>query len=354
MVIEEGSTIHRAVLCRVLHKPARTRARRQNICYGRRIYRQVMLDGIGAFFAPKVSDAAAGRAPHKEVTGYEILQSRGVFQGSRRFLYRLSERRFAPPKRSSRNSAEPHRVGHRLHLSDHAAIRARRHTMGYGLGPASASRSMTGEAAVITSSETRFWHHGLTSSSATRGHKNDGVIVSSTISIGGDWRPGHIVSREQPLEVDEAPDHRGGEGYGRGWVRHHRPQYDVGKMQATLVRRDTEERAEVIIASSECMLNRQAARSRCRKAIRRRTIVKPKFGVDEDICTRPAHAVVGAVAVGEVLAIARDDPVAPIDERCRLRQSARGAMRRAGPSFTRRCEIRADGTVLENTAARDG
>ena len=111
---------------------------------------------------------------------------------------------------------------------------------------------------------------------------------------------------------------------GVDWVRHIDRTYDVGKMQATLREAlTTEEKGpKVIVASSECMLNRQRReKPLVDKAIKGgERVVKPKFGVDEDICTGD-HACMRlsgcpSLSVKSLDDPLRDDPVAHIDQSC--------------------------------------
>ena len=108
------------------------------------------------------------------------------------------------------------------------------------------------------------------------------------------------------------------------WVRHIDRTYDVGKMQDTLREAlTTEEKGpKVIVASSECMLNRQRReKPLVDKAIKGgERVVKPKFGVDEDICTGD-HACMRlsgcpSLSVKSLDDPLRDDPVAHIDQSC--------------------------------------
>jgi indolepyruvate ferredoxin oxidoreductase alpha subunit len=111
---------------------------------------------------------------------------------------------------------------------------------------------------------------------------------------------------------------------GAKWVRHIDRTYDVTKMRDTLKEAlTTKERGpKIIVASSECMLNRQRReRPLVAKAIadgERR--VKPRFGVDEDVCTGD-HACMRlsgcpSLSVKKLDDPLRDDPVAAIDESC--------------------------------------
>jgi indolepyruvate ferredoxin oxidoreductase alpha subunit len=108
------------------------------------------------------------------------------------------------------------------------------------------------------------------------------------------------------------------------WVRQHDRTYDVGGLQATLKEALTtpEKGPKVIIASSECMLNKQRREGPViRQAIKDgRRMVKTRFGVDEDVCTGD-HACIRlsgcpSLSVKQLDDPLRDDPVASIDQNC--------------------------------------
>jgi indolepyruvate ferredoxin oxidoreductase alpha subunit len=113
-------------------------------------------------------------------------------------------------------------------------------------------------------------------------------------------------------------------GIGAKWVRQIDRTYDVGKMRDTLKEALTtgEKGPKVIIASSECMLNKQRrVKPLVNKAIKAGTrTVKERFGVDEDVCTGD-HACIRlsgcpSLSVKHTNDPLRDDPVASIDNSC--------------------------------------
>uniref|UniRef100_UPI0025BDF411 thiamine pyrophosphate-dependent enzyme n=1 Tax=Bosea sp. (in: a-proteobacteria) TaxID=1871050 RepID=UPI0025BDF411 len=203
-------------------------------------------------------------------------------------------------------------------------------TMGYGLGPASASAFNSPDAkrrSISFVGDGGFWHNGLTSSIGNAVfNKNDGVIVIvdnfySAATGGQDILSSRAGNRTKSTKHPITDAVR---GMGVQWVRHIDRTYDVGKMQATLKEAlTTEEKGpKVIVASSECMLNRQRReRPLVDKAIKGGTrVVKPKFGVDEDICTGD-HACMRlsgcpSLSVKTLPDPLRDDPVAAIDQSC--------------------------------------
>ena len=79
---------------------------------------------------------------------------------------------------------------------------------------------------------------------------------------------------------------------------------------------------KIIVASSECMLNKQRrVRPLIGKAIKSgKRVVREKFGVDEDICTGD-HACIRlsgcpSLSIKHTDDPLKDDPVAAIDENC--------------------------------------
>jgi ferredoxin len=108
------------------------------------------------------------------------------------------------------------------------------------------------------------------------------------------------------------------------WVRQIDRTYDVAGMRDTLKEALTtdHEGPKVIVASSECMLNRQRREKPLMKqAIADgRRVEKPKFGVDEDVCTGDHACMRLSGCPSLTLKIPddplRDDPVAYIDQTC--------------------------------------
>ncbi|MCA0275418.1 MAG: indolepyruvate ferredoxin oxidoreductase subunit alpha [Proteobacteria bacterium] len=203
-------------------------------------------------------------------------------------------------------------------------------TMGYGLGPASASAFNSPDAkrrSISFVGDGGFWHNGLTSSVGNAVfNKNDGVIVVvdnyySAATGGQDILSSRASNRTKSTKhpITDAL-----KGMGVKWVRHLERTYDVGMMRDTLKEAlTTEEKGpKVIVASSECMLNRQRREGPVRKqAIADgKRVTKTKFGVDEDVCTGD-HACMRlsgcpSLSVKQLDDPLRDDPVATIDENC--------------------------------------
>lgn len=202
-------------------------------------------------------------------------------------------------------------------------------TMGYGLGPASAS-AFNVEAAkrpISIMGDGGFWHNGLSSSVGNAVYnKHDGVILivdnHYSAATGGQDIPSSRAANGRRKTNNGIVD--AVKGVGVKWVRQIDRTYDVGRMRDTL--RDALTTAEkgpkVIVASSECMLNRQRrVKPLVAKAVKEgRRVVRERFGVDEDVCTGD-HACIRlsgcpSLSVKHLDDPLRDDPVAAIDNTC--------------------------------------
>jgi indolepyruvate ferredoxin oxidoreductase, alpha subunit len=202
-------------------------------------------------------------------------------------------------------------------------------TMGFGLGPASnAAFDGGGEKRPISIlGDGGFWHNGLTSSVGNAVfNQSDGVIMIvdnyySAATGGQDILSSRAENRSKSTNNSIAGAVK---GIGVKWVREIDRTYDVAKVRDTLKEAlTTEEKGpKVIIASSECMLNRQRReRPLLTQAVKDgKRVVKPKFGVDEDVCTGD-HACMRlsgcpSLSLKKLDDPLRDDPVAAIDQSC--------------------------------------
>lgn len=167
-------------------------------------------------------------------------------------------------------------------------------TMGYGLGAAGAAalNTQADKRAISVMGDGGFWHNGLTSGIANavfNQSDNLTVVVDNnyTSATGGqDILSSKAVNatRSTGHEIEQAV-----RGVGVKWVKTLRRTYDVAGMRDTLKEALTtrEKGPKVIIAQSECMLNRQRReKPLVRKAIADgKRMVREKFGVDPDTCT---------------------------------------------------------------------
>jgi len=202
-------------------------------------------------------------------------------------------------------------------------------TMGFGLGPASNAAfdggGKTRPIAVL--GDGGFWHNGLTSSIGNAVfNQSDGVtvIVDNYYSAATGGQDILSSRADNPRRTTNNSIAGAVRGVGVEWVREIDRTYDVPKLRDTLREALTTDRKgpKVIIASSECMLNRQRRERPARNAAIRdgARVAVPRFGVDEDVCTGD-HACMrlsgcpslGLKTLDDPL---RDDPVAHIDQSC--------------------------------------
>ena len=202
-------------------------------------------------------------------------------------------------------------------------------TMGYGLGPAAnAAFDGGGERRAISIlGDGGFWHNGLTSSIGNMVFNNsDSVVVIVDNYYSAATGGQDILSSRAKNQTKNTnnPIQSALKGIGVKWIRTIDRTYDVAKVRDTMREALTTNYVgpKVIVASSECMLNKQRReRPQRAEAIKKGTKVKvPRFGVDEDVCTGD-HACMrlsGCPSLslkhtGDPL---RDDPVAHIDQTC--------------------------------------
>jgi indolepyruvate ferredoxin oxidoreductase alpha subunit len=167
-------------------------------------------------------------------------------------------------------------------------------TMGYGLGAAGASalNVKAGKRAISMMGDGGFWHNGLTSGVGNAVfNKSDNVLIivdnGYSAATGGQDIPSSFhphANRGTQHSIEQAV-----RGVGVTWAKTIDRTYDVALMRDTLKEAlTTEEKGpKVIIAHSECMLNKQRRiRPLLRKAAQAgERVVRERFGVDADTCT---------------------------------------------------------------------
>lgn len=202
-------------------------------------------------------------------------------------------------------------------------------TMGYGLSGAGASafNVKSDKRTISVMGDGGFWHNGLTSSIGNAVfNEHDGVIIIVDNHYAAATGGQDILSSraDNPRRSTQHSIATAVKGMGVKWVRQIDRTYDVAKMQATLTEALTtrETGPKVIIASSECMLNKQRrVKPQFRAAVKAgKRMVKERFGVDEDVCTGD-HACIRlsgcpSLSVKETDDPLKDDPVAAIDNTC--------------------------------------
>ena len=167
-------------------------------------------------------------------------------------------------------------------------------TMGYGLGGAGAAALSAegGKRAIAQGGDGGFWHHGLATSVGNAVfNKSDNVLIvvdnGYSAATGGQDVLSYAASNS--MRATRNPIEKAVRGVGVTWVRTLTRTYDVAKMRDTLREALTTavKGPKVIIAQSECMLNKQR---RVRPLMRKRMeggkrVVRERFGVDPDTCT---------------------------------------------------------------------
>ncbi|MEH6646947.1 indolepyruvate ferredoxin oxidoreductase subunit alpha [Sulfitobacter sp.] len=202
-------------------------------------------------------------------------------------------------------------------------------TMGYGLGPAANAAFDGGgeKRAISILGDGGFWHNGLSSSIGNMVfNKSDSVAVIvdnfySAATGGQDIMSSRAIN---DTKSTNNPISKALKGVGVEWVRQVDHTYDVTKMRDVLREALTTDYKgpKVIVASSECMLNKQRREKPLRaKAIKEgRRVDVPRFGVDADVCTGD-HACMRlsgcpSLSLKVLDDPLRDDPVAAIDQTC--------------------------------------
>jgi indolepyruvate ferredoxin oxidoreductase alpha subunit len=167
-------------------------------------------------------------------------------------------------------------------------------TMGYGLGGAGAAalNVPAGKRAIALVGDGGFWHNGLASSVGNAVfNKSDNVMIvvdnGYAAATGGQDVPSSAANNS--MRATKNPIEKAVRGVGVNWVRTITRTYDVGKMRDALKEALTTavKGPKVIIAQSECMLNKERrVRPLTRKRLERgERVVRDRFGVDPDTCT---------------------------------------------------------------------
>ena len=202
-------------------------------------------------------------------------------------------------------------------------------TMGYGLGPAANGAFDGGgeKRPIAIIGDGGFWHNGLSSSFTNMAfNKSDGVaiIVDNYYSAATGGQDVMSSRADNASKATKNPISKALKGIGIDWVRQIDRTYDVAKMRDTIREALTTptKGPKVIVASSECMLNKQRREKPLTQAAIKqgRRVEAPRFGVDEAICTGD-HACIRlsgcpSLSLKRLDDPLRDDPVASIDQSC--------------------------------------
>jgi indolepyruvate ferredoxin oxidoreductase, alpha subunit len=206
-------------------------------------------------------------------------------------------------------------------------------TMGYGLGASSASAFNAGaqlgasKRAIAFMGDGGFWHNGLSSgigNAVFNKHDNVFVIVDNNYSSATGGQDILSTRTSNPNRSTMHAIEQAVRGVGVQWVRTVTHTYDVNAMRDALRDALTTKEAgpKVVIAQSECMLNRQRReRPATAAAIKGgERVVKERFGVDAAVCSGDHACMRLSGCPSLTLAPSGDalkpDPVAHVDEHC--------------------------------------
>jgi indolepyruvate ferredoxin oxidoreductase alpha subunit len=294
---------------------------------------QVMLDGVTAFLKAAAPEMLPGnvRAPNADAPQIPDL-SKTVPIRPPGFCTGCPERPIFAAMKLTEQELGKHQISGDIGCHLFAALppfEIGGATMGYGLGPASnAAFDGGGERRAISIlGDGGFWHNGLSSSIGNMVfNKSDSiaVIVDNYYSAATGGQDVLSSRARNKTKSTNNPISAALKGVGVEWVRQIDNTYDVGKVREVLREALTTDYAgpKVIVASSECMLNKQ----RREKPLRNQAIKEgrhadiPRFGVDPDICTGD-HACIRlsgcpSLSLKKLDDPLRDDPVAHIDQTC--------------------------------------
>lgn len=166
-------------------------------------------------------------------------------------------------------------------------------TMGYGLGAAGAAAFNTesDRPALSIMGDGGFWHNGLTSGIGNAVfNKSDGLTIIIDNNYSAATGGQDLLSSKGTTEnrSTQHPIERAVKGVGVKWTKTVRT-YDIDEMRKALKEaiRKKGTGPKVLIAQSECMLNKQRREKPLfAKAVNDgKRMVRDRFGVDEDTCT---------------------------------------------------------------------
>ncbi|MGX1802040.1 thiamine pyrophosphate-dependent enzyme [Brevundimonas naejangsanensis] len=201
-------------------------------------------------------------------------------------------------------------------------------TMGYGLGAAGASAfKPKDKRAIAIMGDGGFWHNGLTSGVGNAVfNKNDTVtlVVDNGYSAATGGQDVLSSRADNKARSTRNPIEKAARGVGVEWVRSIDRTYDLKRMKGALKEALTspEKGPKVIIAQSECMLNKQRReKPLLRKAAQAgRRVSQDRFGVDPDTCTGDHSCIrlsgCPSLSIKPNPDPLRRDPVAHVDNSC--------------------------------------
>ena len=294
---------------------------------------QVMLDGVTAFLKSAAPQLLSGqvRAPNYDGPAIPDL-SKTVPIRPPGFCTGCPERPIFAAMKLVEKELGKHQISADIGCHLFAALppfEIGGATMGFGLGPAANGAFDGGgeRRPVSIIGDGGFWHNGLSSSFTNMVfNKSDGlaIVVDNFYSAATGGQDVMSSRADNATKATKNPISKALRGIGITWVRQVDRTYDVTHMRNVIREALTTQAPgpKVIIASSECMLNKQRREKPLRaKAIKDgRRVDIPRFGVDADICTGD-HACIRlsgcpSLSLKKLDDPLRDDPVATIDQTC--------------------------------------
>jgi indolepyruvate ferredoxin oxidoreductase alpha subunit len=203
-------------------------------------------------------------------------------------------------------------------------------TMGYGLGSAGAAALNSKDAdrrTVAVMGDGGFWHNGLTSGVGNAVFNQSDqllLVVDNAYSAATGGQDVLSSKADNVLRSTKHPIEKAVRGVGVTWARTVSDTYQIGKLRDLFVKALTTRTAgpKVVIAQSECMLNKQRREKPVKaKAMKEgKRVVKERFGVDADTCTGD-HACIRVSGCPSLSIKAnpdpmRTDPVATVLDSC--------------------------------------
>ena len=168
-------------------------------------------------------------------------------------------------------------------------------TMGYGLGWAGASAfntTDTSKRTIAMMGDGGFWHNGLTSGVGNAVfNQTDNVLMVIDNGYSAATGGQDVMSSKaaNPIRSTNNPIEKAVRGVGVNWVKTVTNTYSLTQMRDVLreALKTKEKGPKVIVAQSECQLNRQR---RIKPQIKKRIdsgerVVRERFGIDPDTCT---------------------------------------------------------------------
>lgn len=168
-------------------------------------------------------------------------------------------------------------------------------TMGYGLGSAGAAALNSKDAdrrTIAIMGDGGFWHNGLTSGVGNAVFNDNDqmlVVVDNAYSAATGGQDVLSSQADNPIRSTKHPIETAVRGVGVKWVRTVRNTFKVAELRDLFVHALTtpESGPKVVVAQSECQLNRQrrVKPERAQQIKEGKRVVVERFGVDADTCT---------------------------------------------------------------------